>query len=129
MLPWLFGVLLLLNAVLFYWGYQRESSQEPVLPPLPEAPEEVRLLSELDAPAGRSSPGQTAPSEGRASGPASAGGAAKPGPTSAPGADHRPEVPMPGRTADHPGIGAGTEATSPAGQGDSFHGAGSVHLI
>jgi hypothetical protein len=50
MLPWLFAVLLLLNAALFYWGYQRETSREPVPPPLPEGVEEIRLLSEARTP-------------------------------------------------------------------------------
>lgn len=48
MLPWLFAVLLVLNVVLFYWGYQRQQSQEPVVPPLPEGAETIRLLSEVD---------------------------------------------------------------------------------
>jgi hypothetical protein len=50
MLPWLFAVLLLLNAAFFYWGYQRETAREPVPPPLPEGVEEIRLLSEVRTP-------------------------------------------------------------------------------
>jgi hypothetical protein len=48
MLPWLFAVLLLLNLVFFYIGYQRELTQEPALPPFPAEVEEIRLLSEVD---------------------------------------------------------------------------------
>jgi hypothetical protein len=48
MLPWLFAVLLALNAALFYWGFQREQSREPKLPELPELEYEIRLLSEID---------------------------------------------------------------------------------
>lgn len=49
MLPWLFGVLFLLNAALFYWGNARERSYEPVPPELPQAPYRIQLLSEVDS--------------------------------------------------------------------------------
>jgi hypothetical protein len=49
MLPWLFGILVLLNAVLFYGGYQREVAREPVAPPVSEAVETIRLMSEVRA--------------------------------------------------------------------------------
>jgi len=48
MLPWLFVVLLVLNAVLFYWGYERERSQEPAQLALPQTTYQIQLLSEVD---------------------------------------------------------------------------------
>ncbi len=51
MLPWLFGVLLVLNLGLFYVGYQRERAADPEPPPLPEGRYEIQLLSEVDNPA------------------------------------------------------------------------------
>ena len=50
MLPWLFGVLLVLNLGLFYLGYQRERAADPEPPPLPEGRYEIRLLSEVENP-------------------------------------------------------------------------------
>lgn len=50
MLPWLFGVLLVLNAALFYWGYQREQSQEPSPPALPQTTYDVRLAPQAQSP-------------------------------------------------------------------------------
>ncbi len=50
MLPWLFGVLLVLNLGLFYLGYQRERAANPEPPPLPEGRYEIQLLSELENP-------------------------------------------------------------------------------
>jgi hypothetical protein len=47
MLPWLFAVLLVLNAALFFWGYQRERSREPVPPELPQTEYSISLLSEV----------------------------------------------------------------------------------
>jgi hypothetical protein len=47
MLPWLFAVLLALNAALFYWGYQRELSRAPVPPELPKAEYSISLLPEV----------------------------------------------------------------------------------
>lgn len=44
MLPWLFVVLVLLNAGLFFWGYQREKSLEPPSTPVPEGQYEIRLI-------------------------------------------------------------------------------------
>jgi hypothetical protein len=49
MLPWLFAVLLVVNGALFVWGYQREKSREPELPPLPKGRYEIVLLSEQAA--------------------------------------------------------------------------------
>jgi hypothetical protein len=49
MLPWLFAVLLVVNGALFVWGYQREKSREPELPPLPKGQYEIVLLSEQKA--------------------------------------------------------------------------------
>jgi hypothetical protein len=45
MLPWLFGVLLVLNLALFWLGQQYEVPIEPPLPPVPEAPYKIQLLS------------------------------------------------------------------------------------
>ncbi len=47
MLPWIFVVLLLLNAGLFIWGYQHEKSLEPPPTQVPEARYEMRLLGEV----------------------------------------------------------------------------------
>jgi len=47
MLPWLFVVLVLLNAGLFFWGYQREKSLEPPSTPVPQGRYEIRLLGEI----------------------------------------------------------------------------------
>jgi hypothetical protein len=58
MLPWLFGVLLVINLVLFYWGYQQKQSLEPELPPLPQGRYEIRLLSEAETPTTRQQPGE-----------------------------------------------------------------------
>jgi hypothetical protein len=49
MLPWLFAVLFVVNGALFVWGYQREKSLEPELPPLPSGQYEIVLLSEQKA--------------------------------------------------------------------------------
>jgi hypothetical protein len=46
MLPRIFTVLFLLNAGLFYWGYQREQSLEAPPTPMPEGRYELRLLGE-----------------------------------------------------------------------------------
>jgi len=46
MLPWLFGVLLVLNLALFWWGRQHEIPIEPELPPVAEAPYQIRLLDQ-----------------------------------------------------------------------------------
>lgn len=46
MLPWLFGVLLVLNVALFYLGHQREKSLEPELTPVSKGQYEIFLLSE-----------------------------------------------------------------------------------
>lgn len=46
MLPWVFAILVLLNAGLFIWGYQREKSLEPLPVPVPEGSYEIRLLGE-----------------------------------------------------------------------------------
>lgn len=47
MLSWLFAVLALLNAGLFFWGYQREKSLEPPPMPVPEGRYEIRLIGEV----------------------------------------------------------------------------------
>lgn len=47
MLPWLFVVLVLLNAGLSFWGYQREKSLEPSSTRVPEGQYEIRLLGEI----------------------------------------------------------------------------------
>jgi len=44
---WLFAVLLVLNGAAFVWGYQREKSQEPELPPVPKGPYKIVLMSEV----------------------------------------------------------------------------------
>jgi len=44
---WLFALLLVLNGALFVWGYQREKSQEPELPPVPKGPYKIVLMSEV----------------------------------------------------------------------------------
>ncbi len=46
MLPWLFGVLLVLNLALFWWGRQHQIPIEPELPPVAEAPYQIRLLDQ-----------------------------------------------------------------------------------
>lgn len=46
MLPWLFAVLVVLNAGLFIWGYNREKSLEPPPTPVPEGSYEIKLLEE-----------------------------------------------------------------------------------
>lgn len=53
MLPWLFVVLVFLNAGLFFWGYQREKSLEPPPTPVPEGRYEIRLIGEAPADSGR----------------------------------------------------------------------------
>jgi hypothetical protein len=45
---WLFALLLVLNGAVFVWGYQRERSQEPTLPPVPQGPYKIVLLSEAN---------------------------------------------------------------------------------
>jgi ribonuclease E len=50
MLPWLVVVLLVLNLTLFWWGRQHEIPIEPELPPIAEAPYQIRLLGEESAP-------------------------------------------------------------------------------
>lgn len=47
MLRWTFLFLLLLNLGVALWGWSRERPLEAPLPPLPDSPEEIRLLSEL----------------------------------------------------------------------------------
>ena len=47
MLPWIFAILVLLNAGFFLWGYQREKSLEPPQTPVPEGSYEIRLVDEL----------------------------------------------------------------------------------
>lgn len=47
MLPWIFVVLLLVNAGLFIWGYQHEKSLEPPSTQVPEGRYEMRLLGEV----------------------------------------------------------------------------------
>ena len=49
MARWLFLVLLVLNLLLFVWGYQRPQTQEEILVPLPDGAPTILLLSELDA--------------------------------------------------------------------------------
>jgi hypothetical protein len=49
MLPWLFAVLLALNLAMFWWGRQHEVPIEPQLPPLADAPQQIRLLARSDA--------------------------------------------------------------------------------
>jgi hypothetical protein len=49
MARWLFLILLVLNLVLFIWGYQRPQPQEEPLAPLPEGVPTIRLLTELEA--------------------------------------------------------------------------------
>ena len=44
---WLFALLLVLNGAVFVWGYQREKSQEPDLPPVPKGPYKIVLMSEV----------------------------------------------------------------------------------
>lgn len=53
MLPWIFGVLVLLNLAVFLWGQQRETPPEPHLTPVPAGRYEIRLRAEAeeDAPA------------------------------------------------------------------------------
>lgn len=46
MLPWLFAVLVLLNAGIFLFGYQREKALEPPRTPVPEGSFQIRLLAE-----------------------------------------------------------------------------------
>jgi hypothetical protein len=46
MLPWLFAVLVLLNAGIFLLGYQREKAMEPPRTPVPEGSFQIRLLAE-----------------------------------------------------------------------------------
>ncbi|MGA7981055.1 MAG: hypothetical protein WCA32_12640 [Chromatiaceae bacterium] len=47
MLPWLFALLVVLNGAMFLWGYQREKSQEPELPPVPKGQYQIVLMSEV----------------------------------------------------------------------------------
>ena len=69
MLPWIFGVLILLNAALFYWGHQREATLEPPPAPVPEARYQIRLLAEMESagseqPAEEAAPGEVPETEG-----------------------------------------------------------------
>lgn len=72
MLPWLFVVLVLLNAGLFFWGYEREKSKEPPPTPVPEGRYEIRLIGEVP----QASPQDSA--EAAADLPAQAGAAGEP---------------------------------------------------
>ena len=49
MARWLFLILLMLNLLLFIWGYQRTQPQTEPLPPLPNGAPTIQLLAELDA--------------------------------------------------------------------------------
>jgi len=60
MLPWLFAVLFLLNAALFYWSYALERSREPVPPALSSSAYRIQLFSETDGSLGMQQVGSTA---------------------------------------------------------------------
>lgn len=47
MVRWAFLFLLLLNLGVAFWGWSRDRPLEAPMPALPEAPEEIRLRSEL----------------------------------------------------------------------------------
>jgi hypothetical protein len=70
MLPWLFGVLLLINLAVFYWGYSNKGLMDSELPALPDGRYEIRLASEMQEAAE-----QAASSPGGAEAPDAAGGA------------------------------------------------------
>jgi hypothetical protein len=47
---WTFGLLLLLNLILFLWSYPRQVPLQPELPPLPEGVPRLQLLPTQQAP-------------------------------------------------------------------------------
>jgi hypothetical protein len=49
---WLLLSLLLANIAVFIWGWSRDQPSDPPLPPLPDAPGQIRLLDEPEAPPG-----------------------------------------------------------------------------
>ena len=118
MLPWIFIVLVLLNAGLFLWGYQREKALEPPLTPIPEGRHEIRLLAEAskgpqgDAADFRGSAPRNATISGLAAEPPRA---AEP-PGSVPGAEDVPEASAADSSARGPGASrpGEEEASDPA---------------
>jgi len=58
---WLFALLLVLNGAVFVWGYQRERSQEPELPPVPKGPYKIVLMSEVKQKKPGAEPSASAP--------------------------------------------------------------------
>jgi hypothetical protein len=63
---WLFALLLVLNGAVLVWGYQRERSQEPELPPVPKGPYKIVLLSEVKQKTPNAEPSAPAPQTSKA---------------------------------------------------------------
>jgi hypothetical protein len=102
MLRWVFFLLLLLNLGFALWGWSHERPLEAPLPPLPKAPEEIRLPSELTHTANPAvAPGNDAAPSGDSMG--SEGEAVTTGSGNGAGGGATPNVPV----VKHPGTAKG----------------------